>query len=182
MSENYKFRDPDGIYFTTSTIVQWIDVFTKDIYSNMIIDSLKYCQKSKDLNVHAWCIMSNHIHLIVSKKGDYLLSEIFSSFKQYTSKEIVKSLHSGTDRRKEWILNIFQEEASRIKCVENYKLWIDGNHPVQLDTNKMIDDRLEYLHNNPVKAGIVYKPEDYVYSSAIDYTGGKGLIDIDFIV
>ena len=102
-------------------------------------------------------------------------------FKTYTNQEIVKELSDGNDSRRKWIIELFKNEADEIKRVKKCKVWQDGNHPVLLDTNKMIDDRLNYVHQNPVEQGLVYKAEDYVYSSAIDYFGGKGLLDIEMI-
>ena len=168
MSEKYKFRDKDGIYFITPTIVGWIDLFTKKEYCEIIIDFLKHCQTKKGLVIHAWCIMCSHLHLIVSSKQDKL-ENVLRDFKTFTSKAIAKQLAAGNDSRKEWILPLFKAEAAKIKRVDGYKVWQDGNHPIQLDTNKMLDERLNYLHQNPVEQGFVYKAEDYVYSSAKDY-------------
>ena len=180
MSEKYKFNDADGIYFITPTIVQWIDLFNKNEYCEIILDSLIFCQNNKRLIIHSWCIMSSHLHLIISSQQQNL-SAILRDFKTHTSKAIVKQLQGGNDSRKDWILNLFAEEALQIKRNIDFKTWKDGNHPIQLDTNKMFDDRLNYIHHNPVKANIVYRAEDYVYSSAIDYAGGKGLLDIIMI-
>jgi REP element-mobilizing transposase RayT len=181
MSEKYKFHDPDGLYFITNTVVDWIDVFTKDEYCEIIINSLKYCQTNKGLVVHAWVIMSNHLHMIISRSGNENLSQIVKSFKTFTSIEIIKAIAAGYDRRKKWMLEIFRSKAQRIKRVKNYKVWQDGSHPILLSDNLMIDQRLDYLHENPVKAGIVFNAEDYVNSSAIDYCGGRGQIQVDII-
>ena len=180
MSEKYKFRDPEGIYFVTPTIVGWVDVFSKKEYCEIILDALKYCQKEKGLIVHAWCIMSSHLHLIISSKQKKP-EDIMRDFKTFTSKAIAKQLENGNDSRKDWILELFKAEANRIKRVNGYKVWQDGNHPVQLVTNNMLDVRLNYLHKNPVKAGIVSNEEDYIYSSAKDYANAKGLLAIELI-
>ena len=102
-------------------------------------------------------------------------------FKTFTSKTIVNYLLENTDSRKEWILDIFKKEAERIKRNNHYKVWQDGNHPIQLDTTKMLEGRLNYLHQNPVEQGWVNNEEDYVYSSAKDYAGEKGLLEIEKI-
>jgi hypothetical protein len=68
-----------------------------------------------------------------------------------------------------------------LKRIRNYKVWQDGNHPIELDTNSMLEQMLLYLHNNPVEHGLVFRAEDYVFSSAIDYCDGKGLMDIDMV-
>ena len=180
MSEKYKFRDSEGIYFVTPTIVGWIDVFTKKEYCEIILDSIRFCQKEKGLVVHAWCIMSSHLHIIVSS-NENKLQDIMRDFKTFTSKAITKQIEQGNDSRKEWMLEIFKLEASKIKRASNYKVWQDGNHPIQLDTNKMLDDRLNYLHQNPVEQVLVYNDYDYIYSSAKDYANEKGLLEIELI-
>lgn len=124
--------------------------------------------------------MSSHLHLIVSSKQNKL-EEILRDFKTFTSKAITQQLITGNDSRKEWMLSIFKQEAGKIKRVNGYKVWQDGNHPVQLDTNKMLDERLNYLHQNPVEAGIVLYEANYVYSSSKDYANQKGLLDIELI-
>lgn len=180
MSEKYKFRDEKGIYFVTPTIVGWVDLFLKKEYCELVLESIRYCQKEKGLIVHAWCIMSSHLHLIVSCRQNRL-EDMMRDSKSFTSKAIAKQLEQGNDSRREWMLQLFKAEASKIKRVKGYKIWQDGNHPVQLDTNKMFDDRLNYLHQNPVEAGIVNSEEEYIYSSAKDYANQKGLLKIELI-
>ena len=124
--------------------------------------------------------MSSHLHLIVSSKQNRL-QDTMRDFKTFTSKTIVNYLLENTDSRKEWILDIFKKEAERIKRNNHYKVWQDGNHPIQLDTTKMLEGRLNYLHQNPVEQGWVNNEEDYVYSSAKDYAGEKGLLEIEKI-
>jgi putative transposase len=177
MSERYKFHDNSKLYFVSPTVVGWIDLFTKKQYCEIIIDSLKYCQDQKGLIIYAWCIMSSHLHLIISSKSEDL-SAIMRDFKKHTSKKIIKELTTGNDSRKEWVLNIFKQEAAQIKRNTNYKVWQDGNHPILLDTNIMLDQRLNYLHNNPIEQGIVFNLFDYAYSSAADYAGEKGMLEI----
>jgi len=181
MSEKYKFHNPDGVYFTTSTITHWVNLFTKPEYSEIIIDSLKFCQKNKGLVIHAWCLMTNHLHLIVSRNGKPLLHEILRDFKRYSSLEIIKAIEDNNDSRKEWMLELFKAAAKKITRAENYKVWQDGNHPIELDSNFLTNQKLNYIHENPVKAGCVWDAEAYVYSSAIDYADGKGLLDVEFL-
>lgn len=181
MSEKYKFLNPQGIYFTTSTIVDWIDLFTRKEYCEIVVDSLSHCQKNKGLVIHAWCLMTSHLHLIVSSRGKQLLSDILRDFKTYTNEKFVGCISSINESRKDWLLKHFSERADSIKRVAHYKIWQDGNHPIELSTNAMIDQRLHYTHYNPVEAGFVTEPEHYVWSSAIDYSGDKGLLKIEFL-
>ena len=90
MSRAYKMRNPDGYYFISFATVSWIDLFTRVIYKDIVLDSIQYCQKEKGLVLHAWCIMTNHVHLIVSRKGEAALSDIIRDLKKYTSKSLIK--------------------------------------------------------------------------------------------
>lgn len=178
MSERYKVRNPEGIYFVTLTITDWIDLFIRPVYKQIIVDSLIYCQKNKGLVIHAYVLMSNHFHAILSINGEILLQEIIRDFKKHTSKLFIRAIKDHPESRREWLLNRFERTAGMIKRGVNYKVWQDGFHPVELTNNKMIEQRLEYIHNNPVKEEIVINPEYYNYSSAADYSGRKGMLDI----
>jgi putative transposase len=180
MSEKYKYGNPDQLHFVTLTVVGFIDLFTYPNYKEILLDSLRYCQKEKGLVIYSWVIMSNHIHLIISSKGNDL-GDIIRDFKRHTSKLLIQEIINGTDPRREWLLELFRTSASKLKRSNDYKVWMDGSHPIILDTDIMLEQRLEYLHQNPVKKGIVAEPEHYVYSSAIDYVGGYGELEIEFI-
>ncbi len=188
MSEKYKFNDPDGTYFMTTSVVGWIDVFTRPELKHVIIDSLKYCQREKGLVINAWCLMPSHLHLIgrtskpVGQAGQVSLSEIMRDFKKFTSKEIVKVINRINESRKEWVLEMFSQVADGLKRVENYKVWQDGNHPELIFSADFQRQKLCYLHHNPVEAEFVDEPEYYLYSSARDYrTSQKGLLEIEFL-
>ena len=79
MPSKYKFHDPEGTYFITMTVVDWIDVFTRSIYKDILVDSLTYSIDKKGLILHAWVMMSNHAHLIISAKQGFRLSDILLS-------------------------------------------------------------------------------------------------------
>lgn len=183
MSSKYKFHNPEGIYFLTYTVVEWIDVFTRSVYKNIVVESLKYAQDNKGLNLHAWVIMSNHVHLIASAHEGYNLSDIMRDHKKYTTKQIISEIKGNPDEsRKNWMLWLFVSHGERNPNNKEYQFWQQDNHPVELDTNEMMNQRLDYLHNNPIKAGIVDVAESYIYSSAIDYADGKGLLKVDLLM
>ena len=179
MSEQYKFVDPKGVYFVTSTVIFWIDLFTRKEYRHILIEGLKYYQVKRGLVIHAWCIMPSHIHLIISSDAD--LSAIIRDFKKLTSKRIVEEIRVTNESRKEWLLRAFVKAGIGLKRITNNKLWQDGNHPILLDSAEMVRQKVDYIHNNPVKDEIVDEPEFYWYSSARDYTGKKGLLDIELL-
>lgn len=179
MSEKYKIFDDELPYFVTFTIVKWIDLFTRNEYRNVILDSLKYCQINKGLIIYSYCIMTNHIHLIISSKKNALLSNLIRDFRSYTSKQLIKAIQlNPQESRKEWLLQIFKEEGSKRKSNQTYQLWKRNYHPIELDNRKLFNEKVEYIHQNPVKAGFVFEAKQYVFSSALNYCGKPGLIDV----
>ena len=181
-NDGYKIRDQQGIYFITFAVVEWIDVFTRKEYSNIIKESLRYCIQHKGLKLHAWCIMSNHVHLIISSETNNL-SDILRDFKKFTSKAIIEAIqNSKEESRKNWMLWIFKKAGEKNSRNNDYQFWRQDNHPVQLETITFTLDKLNYLHNNPVKAGLVEKSEDYLLSSAKDYYfGNSGVLPLEHL-
>jgi len=178
----YKIRNQDGIHFLTFAVVEWVDVFTRTIYKDIVVDSLRYCQEKKGLILYSWVVMSNHVHLIVSASKGSRLSQIMRDFKKYTAVKVLRAIEENQEEsRREWMLSIFRDVGKNNVRNESYQFWNQDNHPVELETNEMMDQRLNYIHNNPLKAGIVDNPEDYPYSSARDYAGRKGLLEIVFL-
>ncbi len=182
MSKNYKFYNPKGLYFVSFAEVNWLDVFTRNEYKDIVLDSLSYCQKEKGMEIIAWCIMTNHIHIIFRSIGGEKPELLLGDFKRFTSKAIVRSIKDNIkESRKEYLLEQFQRAAEKSSNVKNYQFWRHDNHPIELWSNKVINEKINYIHNNPVESGLVFKAEDYVYSSAIDYSGESGLLE-DIIV
>ena len=172
MSRALKIKDPEGLYFVTFTVVNWIDLFIRKTYKDILIDSLKHCQENKGLVVHAFVIMTSHVHLIVSRKPDGgLLSDTIRDFKKYTSGKLLKAIKETPESRREWLLRAFGEAGRNNPNNSRYQVWIQDNHPVELITKKFVKQKLDYVHNNPVETGIVFLPYDYVYSSACAYAG-----------
>ncbi|NJL15376.1 MAG: transposase [Microscillaceae bacterium] len=178
---NYKINNPDGVYFVTLTVVEWVDVFTRKRYVEIVLDSLRHCQQAKGLVIYAWCIMSNHVHLIIAKEKEPTLSDILRDFKKYTSSQIIKSIKEEPESRRNWMLWIFSSAAKKNSNNTNYQFWQQNNQPKELISNEFMEQKLDYIHLNPVEAGIVEYAKDYLYSSARDYEGSKGLLDIQFI-
>lgn len=172
MSRKYKFHNPEGVYFVTFAVQGWVDVFTRNEYKNILVENLAFCQKNKGFELFAWCIMTNHVHLIARAEEGYNLSDIMRDYKKYTSKAILKAItENPRESRKEWLEKQFATE-------DGNRLWRADNQPVELWSNAVIAQKLNYIHQNPVEEGLVFRAEDYVYSSAIDYAGEKGILDI----
>jgi len=177
----FKYRITNNeIYFLTITVVDWIDVFTRKELAEVVIESLKYCQQHKKLQIYAWCLMPSHLHLIASVDDDKTtFSDVMRDFKKFASKKIIETIGEIAESRKEWLLSHFEYAGRYNPKIKNYKFWQDGLHPIELTSNKFIDQKLNYIHQNPVEAGIVYRAEDYVLSSAAEYAGEHtGLLEV----
>ncbi len=180
MSTGYQIREQDKLYYITTQVVYWIDVFTRQRYRDIVIDSLRYCQKEKGLDIFAYVIMSNHVHLIV-RSGNENLSQTVGDLKKFTSRQIIKSIETEPESRREWMLWMFKHAAEKHKRNKNYQFWTHENHAVLLYSEQFIKERLLYIHDNPVRAGIVEHPEDYLYSSARNYASSESVLEIDLL-
>jgi len=149
-------------HFLTITIIEWIDIFTKPQYFQIIIDSLKYCRKNKELLLYEFVIMTNHLHLIVKAKEENKLSQIISDFKKHTTREILKELEKDNRR---YILNLIKNSFSKKKDYQN-QIWQRENYPEVIINEKFLNEKTKYIYNNPVKKGYVAKQEDWFHSSA----------------
>tara|TARA_B110000211_G_C14069997_1_gene549476 strand:+ start:1403 stop:1957 length:555 start_codon:yes stop_codon:yes gene_type:complete len=175
-TEGKRIHDQTGVYFLTFTVINWIDIFSRRELREVITDSLNYCSLNKGLIIHAYVIMSNHIHL-VCKTEHGNLSDVIRDFKRHTSKEIIKTINTTKESRRDWILWMFSRTGEKA-TKSGYKVWKGGSGAEEIITNKFLDQKVNYIHQNPVSAGIVNEDFHYVYSSAGDYCGGKGLVDI----
>jgi REP element-mobilizing transposase RayT len=178
--KGYVIHDQQAIYYMTFTVVGWIDIFTRQEYRDIVIDSLKFCQEKKGLHLHAYVIMSNHIHLIVSVDEGFTISDFVRDCKKYTSNRITERIeNNGVESRRQWILHQFKYFASLHSRNETFQLWDQDNHFVELSSPAFTQQKIDYIHNNPVNAGLVYRAEDYMYSSASNYAGLDQIIDVD---
>ena len=160
MSKKYKFTEHEGIYFFTATVVDWIDVFTRNIYRNILINSFRFCQKNQGLRVHAWVLMSNHFHMICSFADNKEAGMVIKNIKSFTAIKIIDAIiNNDLESRKAWMLNIFEENGKANKNNYRFQFWQHENHPILLDDPQKYRQRLNYLHENPVKAGFVYEPQ-----------------------
>ena len=179
MSRKYKFHNPDGVYFISFSVKDWVDVFTRNEYKNILVENLEFCQKNKGLEIFAWCIMTNHVHLIVRAKEGFRLPDILRDFKKFTSKAIVKAIKDNIQESRKGCLPAGKAGLlEKFQTTEGIRFWEPENHPLELWSNAVIEQKLDYIHQNPVEQGLVFRAEDYMYSSAADYAGEKGMLDI----
>jgi len=164
MSELRK-ADTDHPYFITLT-VGWIDVFIRNEYCDEIVKNLEYCRKHKGLKIYAYCIMGSHIHMIVQHENGKLPA-VIRDFKSYTAKRLLEMItENRQESRKEWMLHLFRYYANTSSQNSEYVFWQKTNHPTQLFTSKVFDQKRDYIHHNPVEALRVNDECSYVYSSA----------------
>ena len=180
-SENYRVEKQDAVYFLTFTVTDWVDVFTRLNYRNIIVESLDYCRKNKGLKLYAWCLMTNHIHLVCRVEQPLGMSDFIRDFKQFTAKSILYDIQNLPESRRDWMLYRFEFAGKFDNRIEKYRFWQDISHPIELVTNEMIEQRINYIHQNPVRTGLVAREEDYLYSSARNYAGLTNVLDIDEI-
>lgn len=174
MSDKYKTEECK-VYYVTITVVGWIDVFTRKEYVCELIKNIQYCQQNKRLEIYAYVIMSNHIHMVAKAKTGRL-NILLGHFKSFTAKEFIKQIEQNQqESRKEWLMHMFKFFGRGNSQNEEYQFWQNGNHPIELWSNEMIQQKINYIHNNPVKQGVVANPEDYLYSSANKFSEIKVL-------
>lgn len=181
MSRKYKFHNPEGIYFVSFATINWLHIFVRQEYFIILSESLEYCRKEKGMELFAWCIMPSHVHLIFRAK-DNEPSRLIKELKTYTSKQLQKAIEEHPrESRKEWLLWMMSKAGEKNSNVTNRQFWQQHNKPIELWSSEVFQQKVDYLHNNPVESGFVTKAEDWKFSSAVDFAGGKGQIEIDNI-
>ncbi|MDI1254991.1 MAG: transposase [Flavobacterium sp.] len=178
MSTKYKATTTEQAYFITITTVGWIDIFTRLNQKYNIINVLSYCQNNKRLEIYAYCLMSNHIHLLCKAVDGFVLSDVIRDFKKFTSKKIISTTIDEPESRREWLLDYFAKACEHLKRNQQYKVWQNGYHAEIVETNWFIKQKVNYIHFNPVKEKIVALPEDYYFSSARNYSGLENDLEV----
>ena len=114
MSRNYKFLNPEGLYFIRFAAVGWLDVFTRNEYKDLFLESVRFCQKEKGSEIHAWCIMYSHVHLVFRSIKGQKPELLIGDLKRYTSKSIVKAIEENPrESRKQFLLEFFKKEGAK---------------------------------------------------------------------
>ncbi len=173
MRSRYKIFETEAPYFVTSTIVEWLPLFTSTAYFEILRSSFEFSQHKKQLKIYAFVFMDNHIHAIMQHPN---LSRIMQSIKSYTAFEIIKQLKM---EKKVWALNVLQNYKVPHKTESRYQVWQEGFHPQMITDENMLTQKIEYMHWNPVKRGFVDMPEAWRYSSARNFSGEQGVLQVD---
>jgi REP element-mobilizing transposase RayT len=168
----YKIFENNFPYFVTGTIVDWLPLFSKPDLVQILLDTLAFLQKMDRMILYAYVMMENHIHLIASSSN---LSKELGDFKSFTARKIIDHLK---EQHMDGILNKLAEEKQTFKHDRTYQFWQEGSHPQLIQSHDMMIQKVEYIHNNPVKRGYVADPIHWRYSSAGNYHDGIGLIPV----
>lgn len=154
-----------------------MDALSRPQYKYIIVESLAHCQREKGLRLFAWCIMSNHVHLIAKAPPGGKLEDVMRDHKKFTAKAVVKAIEmNGQESRKEWLLPLLRKPDGAIH------FWQHDIHPIWLRSPDVIWTKLNYIHMNPVKEGYVDEPHDYRYSSAKAYAGMPAMLEVEVLI
>ena len=180
MSKTDKSHEHQYIsHFITLNVVDWVDIFIRPVYKQIIVHSLNHFIATKGLNVYAWCLMSNHLHLIANAEG-HSLPEIEKEFKNFTAQKILEDISVEPPKRLEWMMARFESFSNLLGLNKKFQIWQTCTSPVYINLLKssQLIEQIEFIHHNPVRDRVVTTAEDYLYSSARDYAGMKGLVNI----
>ena len=175
MSMKHAITPETNIYFITTSTYFWVPILINEPLFQIILDSLKYCQNHKGLRIHGYVIMPNHVHVIISHDAFDEIPNVIRDFKRHTSKEIKDFLsHRGRFSRLFWVKVLHDEDRG------SARIWQRGYHPVAIKSEAFFNQKLDYIHANPVRKGFVERPECWKYSSARNYLlGDDSLIAMD---
>lgn len=168
----YRIFEDECPYFLTWTIVGWLPVFTRQEAVEIVFDSWRYLQREHGFKLFGYVILENHLHLIASAPA---LEKVIKDSKSFTARQLIDLLER---REATVLLKQLQFHKLAHKVESEYQLWQEGSHPEQIQNDSMMWQKLEYIHNNPVERGYVDDPVHWRYSSAKNYAGQPGLIDV----
>jgi REP-associated tyrosine transposase len=167
----YKITDPELPHFVTCTVLHWIPVFTRPATIDIVLDSLRHLI-AEGLKVYAYVVLENHLHLVVQSEQ---LDVDMARFKSYTAKQLIQYLDENKITR---ILEQLAFYKKAHKVDRAYQFWQEGYHPEWIQNDAMMKQKVDYIHQNPVKRGYVDLPEHWRYSSARNYLGQEGMIEV----
>jgi len=146
MPQSYRiFNELNYVYFITWTIVDWLNVFSEELYCQIALDSLAYIRLHKKTELNAFVIMPSHIHAILWPRDGVNLSDVNRDFKHFTSRKI--SNEAEKQNRFDW-LNKFMRarQLNRAQDVSKYQVWQEGSHPEAIYTEKFARQKIDYIH------------------------------------
>jgi len=168
----YRFFETEYPYFITNTIVAWLPVFAQPSFVEIVLDSWRFLQRERGVQIFGYVVMENHLHWIA--QGTDLPQQV-GRFKSFTARSIIDAME---ERGFKTMLDELRFFKLRHKVDQKYQLWQEGSHPEQIQSDDMMLQKLGYAHDNPIRRGYVDEARHWRYSSARNYEGQKGLIDV----
>ena len=168
----YKIYNEDRPHFLTSTIVEWMPLFTNPQITALVLDSLRFLQKDRQVVLYAYVIMEHHLHLIASSPA---LKARVKEFKSFTARQIIDYAEG---REFVGLLEKLHNAKEAHKTKSMYQVWQEGSHPQEIYEEKMLIQKIDYIHNNPVRRGYVDEAREWRYSSARNYGRMEGLLEV----
>jgi putative transposase len=183
LSNNQPNLPLDACYFLTLNIVDKIDLFVRPAYKQVIADTLNNLIRTQGHHLYSWCLMSNHLHMVLRTKDGAAPAYFERDFKKFTTPALLKTIEMEMDFRREWMLRRFEEYGKSLRLLEKYHLWQNCSSPLHIENDqpRLLMDRIAHVHENPVREGIVDQPEAYLFSSARDYAGIRGLVAVKVV-
>ena len=175
MRSRYKAIVNDVPHFISSSTVNWIPLFNRNDVREILLEALRYRVENNIIKLHAYIIMPNHFHAILTTAN---ITKTIKEFKSYTARLIVDLLKLENQTE---LLRKFEYFKKKYKTDSTYQIWQEGYHPEMIISMDMFNQKAMYIHNNPVKANLVKKAEDWPYSSASNYILGTGVLPIDVL-
>jgi len=169
----YRIHDPGYPYFLTCTAVNWLPLFADPKLAAIVLESLSFMQHERDLRLYAYVLMENHLHLVARSDR---LDDLMAQFKSFTARRMVDSWQV---RGRAGLLEQLSAAKAQHKGDREYQVWQEGLHPECIQGAEMMRQKVEYIHQNPVRRGYVELPEHWRYSSARNYAGHPGLLDVE---
>ena len=166
MRSRYRIHEAHATYFVTSTIVEWLPVFTTKACCDILVEALLHGRTHRQLQIYAWVILDNHFHAILSSPD---LSTTLGHLKRFTARALLAQIKS---EKRDWLINQLAYYRAAHKKLQDHQVWQEGVHPQQIDSDEVMQQKLDYLHHNPVVRGLVVAPEHWRYSSAHEWLAG----------
>ena len=169
----YKIYEPTHPHFITCTVLNWIPLFTRKESVDILFESFRHLQQTDNLKLYAYVILENHIH-IVAQSDD--IAQTMAKFKRHTARQLIKLLENEKVRT---ILDQLAFYKKAHKSDRTYQVWQEGLQPKLMQTDAMMIGKIKYIHHNPIKRGYVDEAKHWRYSSARDYEGVDGLLEVE---
>jgi REP element-mobilizing transposase RayT len=166
MRSRYRILERDQSHFITATTVAWLPIFTTAACCDILVDAFEYCRQHKALKLYAWVILDTHLHAVVAAPE---LARVLADLKRHTARRIIEQLKA---EHCDWLLRQLRDQRAPHKIESEHQVWQEGSHPQAIMSDAIMLQKLEYLHNNPVKRGLVASPEHWRYSSAHEWLSG----------